>query len=97
MEATWDERIAGVFQGYHGGLVHEPSEGLRWRQAHSTNEYLYRERPKARLLLDRGTGQTYLDVEGTSGAVRVVPDSGMCCLSAGAFWITAGQRGGHAL
>jgi hypothetical protein len=85
METTWEGRIAGVFEGYQGGRVHELSDGSRWRQEDRTDEYVYRERPKARLLRDKGTGVTYLDVEGTSGVVLVVPDSGMRGLSVGAF------------
>ena len=37
-------------------------------------EYVYRERPVARNSPDRGTGRMYLDVEGTSGVVEVLPD-----------------------
>jgi hypothetical protein len=36
--------------------------------------FVYRERPAARLLRDRGIGRIYLDVEGTSGEVAVVPN-----------------------
>jgi len=85
METMWEGRIAGVFDGYRGGCAYELSDGSRWRQEDRTDEYVYRERPAARLLRDRGTGMTYLDVEGTSGVVLVVPDRGMSGLSAGAF------------
>jgi hypothetical protein len=85
MEMIWEGQITGVFEGYRGGRVHVLSDGSRWRQEDRTDEYVYRERPKARLLRDRGTGMTYLDVEGTSGVVLVVPDRGMSGLSAGAF------------
>jgi hypothetical protein len=85
MVTTWEGRIAGIFEGYRGGRVHELSDGSHWRQEDRTDEYVYRESPKARLLRDPGTGLTYLDVEGTSSVVRVVPDSGMRGLSVGAF------------
>jgi hypothetical protein len=77
METTWEGWIAGVFEGYRGGRVHELSDGSRWRREDRTSEFLYRERPRARLLRDPGIGLTYLDVEGTSDIVHVVPDSGM--------------------
>jgi hypothetical protein len=85
VETTWEGHIAGVFVGYASGRVHELSDGSRWRQEDRTREYVYRERPKARLLRDQGIGKTYLDVEGTSSVVEVVPDRGMSGLSVGAF------------
>lgn len=85
MEITCEGWVAGHIEGYRGGRVYELSDGSCWRQEDRTSEYIYRERPKARLLRDPGIGLTYLDVEGTSGVVHVVPDSGMCGLSVGAF------------
>ena len=85
MKTIWEGWIAGVFEGYRGGRVYELSDGSCWRQEDRTDEYVYRERPRARLLRDPGIGQTYLDVEGTSSVVHVVPDTGMRGLSVGAF------------
>jgi hypothetical protein len=84
VETTWEGHIAGVFEGYASGRVHELSDGSRWRQEDRTREYVYRERPKARLLRDRGIGKTHLDVEGTSSVVEVVPDAGMRGIGVGA-------------
>ena len=67
------------------GRVHKLCDGSRWPEKDRTDEYVYRERARARLLRDQGTGLTYLDVEGTSSVVHVVPDSGMSGLSVGAF------------
>ena len=85
METTWEGRLPGMFEGYAPGRVFELGDGSRWRQEDRTSEYVYRERPKAKLLYDRSINVTYLDVEGTSSVVAVVPDRGMRGLSAGAF------------
>jgi hypothetical protein len=77
-------QIAGSFHGYECGREFELSDGSRWRQESRTSEYVYREWPGARLL-DDGTGHTYLDVEGTSGVVRVVPAEARPAPHAGAF------------
>jgi hypothetical protein len=85
METEWEGRIVGIFKGYAGGRVFEHSDGRRWRQESNTSEDVYRESPKARLLWNQRTGTRYLDVEGTSSVVQVVPERGMGGLSAGAF------------
>ena len=85
MDTEWEGRIAGVFEGYASGRVYELSDGSRWRQADRRAEYVYREQPGAKLLRDQGIGKTFLDVEGTSGVVEVVPDSGMRGMGCGAF------------
>jgi hypothetical protein len=83
MESIWEGRISGDFHGYVGGIVHELSDGSRWRQESLTCEYVYRERPKARLLRDKSIGKTFLDVEGTSAVVEVVPVTGLRGMGAG--------------
>lgn len=83
MQLEQEGRIAGEFHGYRYGRVHEFCDGSRWRQEGRKEEYVYRERPAARILLDRGTGRTYLDVEGTSGVVEVVRDGP---LPGGGMW-----------
>lgn len=85
METAWEGRIVGTFEGYARGRVFELSEGRRWRQESNTGEHVYRERPEARLIRDQSTGTRFLDLEGTSGVVIVVPERGMGGLSAGAF------------
>jgi hypothetical protein len=84
-ETEWVGRIAGVFEGYRSGRVFQLSDGRRWRQESQSSEYAYRESPAARLLWNRSTGMRFLDVEGTSGVVNVVPDSGMRGMGGGAF------------
>jgi hypothetical protein len=76
MDTIWEGHVAGVFEGYATGRVHELSDGSRWRQEGRNDEYVYREKPKARLLRD-STGRSFLDVEGTSSVVLVVPYRGM--------------------
>jgi hypothetical protein len=83
MQLIRESRIDGVFEGYVGGRVYLLADGSRWRQADNKAEYVYREGPKARLF--RHESATYLDVEGTSGVVLVVPDSGRWAGGAGAY------------
>src|SRR4051794_3712630 len=71
MRTIWEGHLTGEFHGYKGGRVYELSDGTRWRQECRTEEPIYRERPKVRLLRDEGTGLLHLDVDGTSGVVRV--------------------------
>jgi hypothetical protein len=85
MENHWDGFIDGVFEGYLGGRIHVLSDGSRWRQEDRTSEYVYRERPKAKLLWNQSTGRMYLDVEGTSSVVLVVKDTGIRGMGGGAF------------
>jgi hypothetical protein len=84
MTTRWRGQIAGSFHGYECGRVFELSDGSLWRQESRTSESVYREWPGARLL-DDGMGQTYLDVEGTSAVVRVVPESAQGPSRAGVF------------
>ena len=72
MRTVWTGRLIGTFLGYKGGLAYDLSDGSRWLQDDNTDEPVYRENPSARLL-DDGMGHTYLDIEGTSAMVRVVP------------------------
>jgi len=65
--------------------VFELSDGLHWRQEDRRAEYVYREGPRAKLLWEQSIGKTYLDVDGTSGVVVVVPDAGMRGMGCGAF------------
>ncbi len=74
MNTEWEGHIPGIFEGYAGGRVYELSVGRRWRQGSNTSEYVYREGPKARLIWNHSTGTRYLDVDGTSSVVIVVPD-----------------------
>jgi hypothetical protein len=66
VDIVWEGHIAGVFEGYLGGRFYELSDGSRWRQDDRISEYVYRERPKARLLCNQSIRRMYLDVEGTS-------------------------------
>ena len=85
MRTIWEGRVVGIFEGYAAGRVYELSDGSRWRQEDRRSEYVYREQPKAKLFGDQEISAYYLDVEGTSGIVRVVPDRSMSGLSVGAF------------
>jgi hypothetical protein len=85
METRFEGHIDGVFEGYEGGRVHVLSDGSRWRQDDTVKEYVYRERPRAKLLWEQSLGQWFLDVEGTSHTVSVVRDSGFQSFGHGAF------------
>ena len=85
MRTVLEGRIAGEFHGYAAGRIYELSDVSRWRQEDRADEPVYRERPRAKLLRDDGSGAFYLDVEGTSGIVRVVPNGSMSGSSVGAF------------
>jgi hypothetical protein len=85
METEWEGHVAGIFEGYAPNRVVELSDGRRWKQETNTREYVYRERPKVRLLWSQSLGVRYLDVEGTSNVVQVKEDRGVCGVSAGAF------------
>ena len=52
------------------------SDSSNWRQACTTREYVYRERPAARLVRETSTGRVYLDVAGTSASVLVERNRG---------------------
>jgi hypothetical protein len=85
METTWEGRIAGVFKGYKSNRVYELSDGSRWRQEDRTDEYVYRERPTARLLWDQSIGRTFLDPEKlramSSWLTRSSPTNGLASRS----------------
>lgn len=81
METKWEGRILGEFHGYASGRVFELSDGGRWKQESPTDEPVYRQQPKAKLLRDKGTGRMFLDVDGTSSIVQVNPAKGAGGLS----------------
>lgn len=85
MDTRWEGTIPGIFEGYAAGRVYELSDGSRWRQEDPTAEYVYRDRPKARLLWNQSIAKMYLDVEGTSAIVWVRKDRGMSEMGHGAF------------
>ncbi len=84
MTTTWIGRVVGTFLGYKGGRGYDLSDGTSWYQDDHTDEPVYRENPTAKLLSD-GMGHTYLDVEGTSARVRVMPVGRRPVQRAGAF------------
>ncbi len=71
MDTIWTGRLVGEFLGYRYGAVYLLSDGSRWQQDDRTDEPAYREDPAARLLLKPDTGETFLDVSGTSSRVHV--------------------------
>jgi hypothetical protein len=85
MTTIWEGDLLGEFDGYKGGNVYTLSDGSQWRQECSTDEPIYREEPKARLLRDKSINKTYLDVEGTSAVVWVERHSGMRSWGHGAY------------
>jgi hypothetical protein len=71
MNRDWEGHVVGTFEGYQGGRVYPLSDGSRWRQFCRTSEYVYRERPRARLIWEQRIGAWWLDVDGTSHTVHV--------------------------
>jgi len=71
MDTIWTGRLVGAFCGYGYGRIYLLSDGSRWQQGDRTDEPVCREDPEARLLFNRDTGETFLDVSGTSAIVHV--------------------------
>jgi hypothetical protein len=71
MDTIWEGRIAETFHGYKAGRVYELADGSRWKQEDATDEPVYREFPKARILYAKSVNRYYLDVDGTSATVHV--------------------------
>ena len=84
-ETIWEGHLTGTFEGYAYDRLYVLSDGSKWRQACETREYVYRERPAARLVRDRSTGRVYLDVAGTSASVLVERDRGISRRGCAAF------------
>ena len=85
MVLRWEGHVNGLFEGYEGGRIYTLSDGSRWLQADTTAEYVYRERPGAKLFWDQPLGRWHLDVEGTSHSVLVIRDSGLHSFGQGAY------------
>ena len=75
-ETIWEGHLSGLFEGYAYDRLFALSDGTKWRQACTTREYVYRERPAARLVREPSTGRVYLDVTGTSASVLVERNRG---------------------
>src|SRR3954452_22099253 len=50
MLVIWEGHLAGEFRNYRGGRVYDLADGSRWCQQDNTDEPVYREQPRARLL-----------------------------------------------
>jgi hypothetical protein len=85
MRVIREGHLSGDFHGYKGGRVYELSGGSRWCQQDNTDEPVYRERPKARLLEEAAIGKTWRDVDGTSAIVWDEPDRGTQSWGCGAY------------
>jgi hypothetical protein len=72
METILESRLIGTLLGYASGRVYRLAEGSVRRQEDLRDESCYREEPTCRLMKD-STGRVYLDVQGTSGVVVVIP------------------------
>ena len=75
-ETIWEGHLTGTFEGYAFDRLFTLTDGTKWRQTCETREYVYRERPVARLVREPSTGRVYLDVAGTSASVLVERDRG---------------------
>jgi hypothetical protein len=57
VKTLWSGEVLGTFFGYKGGRPYTLSDGSIWIQNDHTDEPVYRQDPKARLLRD-GAGRT---------------------------------------
>ena len=78
-----ETRLVGTFLGYAPGVVHRLDDGSAWEQVGRSREYVYRERPRCKVLFERE--RHWLDVEGTSGVVEVERYTGKRWAGAGAY------------
>lgn len=69
MEVIFDGRIEDEFEGWDGDKVYELTNGSKWELCSYKYKYIYKYRPKARILGDGGS--YYLEVEGLDEKVRV--------------------------
>jgi hypothetical protein len=83
MNVVAASRIVGTFLGYAPGVVHRLDDGSEWEQVGRVEEYVYRERPGCRVILDRE--RHWIDVEGTSGIAEVRRYLGKRWAGTGAF------------
>src|SRR4051794_23578841 len=65
-----ESHAVGRCEGYKAGTVFHLAGGSAYVQVDDRHEYLLRDRPRARVWQD-STGACMLDLEGTSGVVRV--------------------------
>lgn len=62
MQVIDEARIVGDFEGYDRGKVFRLSNGQRWRQVASQDNYRYMQEPKVRIF--KADGGHFLEVEG---------------------------------
>lgn len=65
-----ESHVVGQCEGYMPGRVFHLADGTEWVQVDNREEYVLRDRPRAKIWRD-STGAMMLDLEGTSGEVRV--------------------------
>jgi hypothetical protein len=83
MNVVVQSRIVGTFLGYAPRVVHRLDDGTEWEQVGRVEEYVYRERPGCRVVIDRE--RLWIDVEGTSGVAEVRRYMGKRWAGTGAF------------
>ncbi len=74
MNVIVESRIIGSFLGYAPGIVHRLDDGSEWEQIGDTKEYVYRERPDCRIIIQNE--RIWIKVDGTDGVAEVRRYSG---------------------
>jgi hypothetical protein len=69
MNVIVESRIIGSFLGFSPGIVHRLDDGSEWEQVGNNKEYVYRERPRCRIIFDNE--RLWIDVEGMNGLAEV--------------------------
>ena len=72
MEVVFESKIAGEFEGYDKGKVFVLTNGQRWQQVGSQDQYRYMHQPKVKIL--QAGRRHYLEVDDADlNPVQVVP------------------------
>lgn len=79
-----ESHVVGQCQGYKPGTVFRLADGSAWPQVDNRAEYVLRDYPRASVWRD-STRAWLLDLEGTSGVVRVERWDGERWAGPGAF------------
>jgi hypothetical protein len=83
MNVVVRSRIQGTFLGYALGVIHRLDDGSEWEQVENAQEYVYRERPRCRIIWD--DERHWIDVDGTSGIAEVRKYTGKQWAGPGAY------------
>lgn len=83
MTTLLESRLVGSFNGYVPGARYVLDDGSCFEQVSRTEEFVYRERPRVKILSDGN--RTYADIDGTNSVVEVRRYRGSRWTGPGAF------------